>query len=660
MAELSKTWRVGLILMVCATLIACGGQKGRVRTVKPNLPDVAPILRGTIGSETKIRRALPTILSGYGLVVGLDGTGGTSVPERVAATMERELAIRGVGRQGMFEGTLLEGRSPQDVLRDPDVAVVVVEAAVPLASPEGMTFDVRVRALAGSTTRSLEGGRLWTTKMQAGPPAVVGGPQTREVAEASGDLYINPFADADGEGTGDANPRVGRILGGGRMTKPLSLEILMANPLHARARAIARAVNQRFPNGPKGPGTTARGVSDAVVEVSVPIEFRDRFYEFIELVRHLPINPDFPEENARRYVRALQQGSELTTELSWALRALGEPAIPFVRDLYEDPRVEVRMAALRAGANLNDPRAGLFLREMAAEPGPERSEAISLLGAVDGRPNIDETLRRIISTESRLELRVAAYESLARRAVRARLKTLLQWRERGGAEASERELSRIAERSIPAGMVQGITRIPLSERFVVDVVPFGEPLVYVTQQGNPTIVIFGEDPSVERPAYLSVWGGDLLVVAEPDSEDVRVRFRDEQTGWVVQESVDESLVDIVRFFAREQTPEQPEPGLRMTYSDLVGALFAIHEADGTAAGFATEGDRLLASLLSAAAADVERAREDASAADRAALAEESGQRNLDAFDASRERRPSGRSRYIVPINRGSDGERRGG
>lgn len=656
--SITRTGLTGLIgVLVMGLLLSsvpgCSGSKGRIREVDPERLGVAPILRGTVGAETKIRRALPTIISGYGLVVGLDGTGGTTVPERVAATMERELAIRGVGSPGAFQGTLLEGRSPQDVLRDPDVAVVIVEAAVPLASPESMVFDVRVRALAGSTTTSLEGGTLWTTKLQAGPPAVVGGPQTREVAEAVGDLFINPFALVETGGSGDTDPRVGRVLGGGRMTKPLSLELILANPLHSRARAIARSINQRFPNGPGGIGTTARGVSDGVVEVTVPLEFRDRFYDFIELVRHLPINPDFPEENARRYVRALQSGSELTDELSWALRALGEPATPFVRDLYEDDDPAVRLAGLRAGAFLNDPRSGLFLREIASDPrAPDRVEAIRLLGVVDGRPTIDETLRRVISSERSLDVRTAAYEALAERAVRGQLAKLLRWRQSTGEEISERELARLAERRIPPGLVQGIMRFAPTDRFVIDVIPFGEPLIYVTQQGGPRVAIFGESPALKTPAFLSIWDGELLVVAESETNELRVRFRDPASDWIVQERVPNSLVRLTEFMAREQTPERPDPGLRMTYSDMVGALFAIQTEEATDAAFATEGDRLLAGLLRAAAADADRAREEASAEELAAIRGEGEQ--IDAFDPSSERQPATGSRYVVPINRSDE------
>jgi len=45
--------------------------------------DVEPILRGTIASETVLVGFEPTVVRGYGLVVGLDGTGSRLVPAAV-------------------------------------------------------------------------------------------------------------------------------------------------------------------------------------------------------------------------------------------------------------------------------------------------------------------------------------------------------------------------------------------------------------------------------------------------------------------------------------------------------------------------------------------------------------------------------------------------
>ena len=87
-----KFMRAAAGLTVCGALITgCGGTPKGPRNVKPTFTDAPRVLRGTIGYETKLRRAEPTYISGYGLIVGLDGTGSTNVPENVSATMEKEI-----------------------------------------------------------------------------------------------------------------------------------------------------------------------------------------------------------------------------------------------------------------------------------------------------------------------------------------------------------------------------------------------------------------------------------------------------------------------------------------------------------------------------------------------------------------------------------------
>jgi len=46
--------------------------------------DLPSQLRGTIGAEARIIGNTPTMVSGIGFVVGLDGTGGLTLPEQYA------------------------------------------------------------------------------------------------------------------------------------------------------------------------------------------------------------------------------------------------------------------------------------------------------------------------------------------------------------------------------------------------------------------------------------------------------------------------------------------------------------------------------------------------------------------------------------------------
>ena len=59
--------------------------------------DVQPIMRGTVAAESVVIGNMPTIVRGYGLVVGLKGTGSRLMPAPVRANMLQEMARRGVG-----------------------------------------------------------------------------------------------------------------------------------------------------------------------------------------------------------------------------------------------------------------------------------------------------------------------------------------------------------------------------------------------------------------------------------------------------------------------------------------------------------------------------------------------------------------------------------
>lgn len=606
------------------------------------------VLRGTIGYETTLVGHRPVLVSGYGLVVGLDGSGSTEVPEFLAATMEREIGALSGGAELGFRGTPFEGLSPRQILRHPDTAVVIVEGAIPPGAPANSRFDVQVRALEGTNLTSLSGGTLWTTRLQIGPPGTLGGPQTRIIAEARGEVFLNPFVEP---GSGRADEGIGRVLGGGVMTAPQPLELVLKVPLHSRALLIAQAVNQRFPSGPRGEGTTAFGRSDTSVQVYAPPEYEDRFDEFVNLLRATPINQGYPEQLAQRYARALVTDPGLADDLQWALRAVGQPSVAFVRDYYGFPERGPRMAALTVGAHLQDPRAADFLERIAYEDSDsDRLAALTLLGVADDRGSTDLVLRDIAGSEAPLSVRVAAYESLMRRAERSHT-AFLGRREGPGRRGSGLTPAQIREsvmRRIPPGNLQGVERIDVGGRFSLDVVPFGDPLLYVTVQGRPRITVFGVEAELRRPMTVMAWNNRLLMRSDSPRGEIVLRYEPPR-GTIVQHPVGADLADFIQFLARGGNATSFGPGLGFTYAEVVGALHAISQDNGTAAAVATEDDALRARLLAASEATVtERpATSSVGVSPRPAIA------SVPSEDAEPETDVSGESRrtYVVPITR---------
>src|SRR5690606_5932527 len=117
--------------------------------------------------------AVPVRLVGYGLVVGLDGTG------------DRALGSTGARHTVQSIVNLLRNfdiEVPAEMLRTRNVAAVLVTAELSPWLRAGGTFDVNVSSIGDAT--SLRGGVLWATPLVAGP----GGPA---YATAQGPLSIS-------------------------------------------------------------------------------------------------------------------------------------------------------------------------------------------------------------------------------------------------------------------------------------------------------------------------------------------------------------------------------------------------------------------------------------------------------------------------------------
>ncbi len=617
---------LALVLAQCVGLAACSdGPPKEARRVDPIIRDTPQVFRGVVGSETTINGIEPVLVSGLGLIVGLNGTGGGPYPAAVQSTMERELARGGIGVGGAMSEGPLAGKSPRAVLADPNVAVVLVEGAIPPGAPDGAPFDVVVRTFPGSAVSSLEGGTLWTTELRVGPATPFGAARTRKLAEARGPVFLNPFAEP-GRQSEASRRTIGRVLHGGVVTDGLAMEIRLDNPSHARAASIAGAINNRFQIQPGVVDEPpARGRSASSIALRVPRGWADKPDEFIRIVQYTQIDQSFPEEFAKRYVDEMAKQPAIADELAWCVVALGRPALSFVNKLYDFPEPRPRMAGLRAGAMLGDPRAMRPLAEIAsgrAGMNPTaRAEAIELLGRLPLDPAVNMALRELVDARE-LEIRVAAYEALAAR---------------GDPSISRRVFER---------------------KFVLDQVQSADPLIYVRQQGQPRIVLFGDPLPVKRPSMVSAWSGRFMLVAEEDAASAatntaRVFYRDYRTGEAVRGSVAASAASLIEWLATagsQADSSEPAQGAGLTYSQVVGALYEAQRAGALPGAFSTERDRLMARLLSAqqSTAAVEDRPETESDRDRV---REEAQRGADERVAPATPAPAGDSvPTVVPLN----------
>ena len=178
--------RIFVYLLAVTCLTACKSVERadeNPRAIRANAQftgEIPNMLRGTIKQHVALmgydatysETYEPMVAAGYGLVIGLDGTGSNEVPPQVRAHMLADLARRGLGESTRGWGNL----TPAELLESDDTSVVIVEAIIPQAatgrkpsrgkvrsdhsSLRGTTFDLRVFAEPSSGTTSLEGGQL--------------------------------------------------------------------------------------------------------------------------------------------------------------------------------------------------------------------------------------------------------------------------------------------------------------------------------------------------------------------------------------------------------------------------------------------------------------------------------------------------------------------
>jgi flagellar P-ring protein precursor FlgI len=214
-------------------------------------------------------------LYGYGLVVGLNGTGdrGTSspfTPQAVAAMLNR-----------------LGVSVPVDKLDGKNVAAVMVTAKLPPFARAGSALDVTVSSLGDAST--LQGGTLLLTPLQ--------GPDGRVYALAQGPLSVGGIAasGAGGDTVQKNHPTVGRVPAGGTVERevpmaldPAGLVLVLQAPDFTTAVRLAEAV------GAAVPGAAARAVDASTVLVPVPSEYQPRLPEFVARLEVATLRVDAP------------------------------------------------------------------------------------------------------------------------------------------------------------------------------------------------------------------------------------------------------------------------------------------------------------------------------------------------------------------------------
>jgi flagellar P-ring protein precursor FlgI len=211
-------------------------------------------------------------LVGYGLVVGLEGSGDSQQTKFTAQSLANMLETYGIS-------------VPADKLKVKNVASVMVTAALPPFARAGTTIDVSVSSLGDA--RSLQGGTLLQTPLRAANGEVY--------AVAQGQVSIGGFGAAGGGSSVTKNhPTTGRIPGGALVEKETKTDLAPQDTLtltlnssdFTTASRVAKAIDTKLG------GHYSSAIDGNSVLVEVPSQYQGNVVGLISEIESAEVTTD--------------------------------------------------------------------------------------------------------------------------------------------------------------------------------------------------------------------------------------------------------------------------------------------------------------------------------------------------------------------------------
>ena len=235
----------------------------------------APALAARLKDLVAIEGVRDNQLLGYGLVVGLAGTG-----DRQQSVFSAQSLTNLLQRMGVTVSPL--------AIRVANTAAVLVTATLPAFAQPGMHLDITAAAIGDA--RNLQGGILVLTSLR--------GADGQVYAVAQGPVVTGGFSSGKAGNTQTVNhPTVGRGPAGATVERGAP-SVAPKGIIHLQVRQsdfttttrIVEAVNQKFNVG----NAPAHADNAGLVSVAVPAEYSTRVTEFISQLENLTVEADRP------------------------------------------------------------------------------------------------------------------------------------------------------------------------------------------------------------------------------------------------------------------------------------------------------------------------------------------------------------------------------
>ena len=220
-----------------------------------------------IGDVVDVQGMRPNHLIGYGLIIGLDGTGDSKGTFFTAQSIVNLLAHFGVAVE-------------KDKMKVKNIAAVLVTAEIPAFARAGMKVDVTCSSIGDS--KNLQGGILLQTPLLGADGLVY--------VTAQGPISLGSPITAGGR---MAHPTVARITQGGIIEREVvselsdqTISLCLKEPSFSEATNIAQAINTYFEKD------IAKPLDPSLVQIQIPNGFKDNPVSFFSAIESIYIAPE--------------------------------------------------------------------------------------------------------------------------------------------------------------------------------------------------------------------------------------------------------------------------------------------------------------------------------------------------------------------------------
>jgi len=468
----------------------------------------------TIGSLVEVVTPPSIPVEGYGLVGSLNGTGSSECPPQIRTYLKRYILAQ------------LPKIDVDKLIDSPNTAVVFIEGVMPSIPLKNQSFDVKITALQGTRTTSLEGGWLYSAELKT-----VGsiGLATKLIADAAGPVFIDKIT------ASDTDKRTGYILAGGRVLEDFRILLVVRKPDYRSTSDIRNRLNELFG------ADAARAVSPGRIEVTVPDRYREQKEKFVSLIKatYLTQTPQLTEERVKTFIRRLAVFQD-KDESEIALEAIGNESISKLAVLLNSADERVRLRAARCMLNLGSDASLDVLRQIAFNKGSAcRLEALEAITAGASRGDAAVVSRKLLRDED-FNICLAAYEQL-------------------------RKLEDIA-----------VTQEFIRRNFYLEqITQTQHKVIFVSRSGQPRIVIFGAPMRCRDNTFVQSSDGNIIINATAGQKDVTLTRKHPRRPSVAASMKSSfELSDIVRTLCEEpaEKGEEASRGLGVSYSEMTALL----------------------------------------------------------------------------------------